>query len=70
VAVLGGDVLGTIAEEAVRRGGHLRAGLEDYAGPGTPRNVELVREAVALIQRLGRRAATIEEAAGVLGLPR
>ncbi len=70
VAVLGGDVLGTIAEEAVRRGGHLRVGLEDFAGPRTPRNVELVQEAVALIRRLGRRPATIAEAAEILGLQR
>lgn len=70
VAVLGGDVLSTLAEEAVRLGGHLRVGLEDYAGPGTPSNVELVRETVALLARLGRRPATIAEAAAILGLPR
>jgi len=70
VAVLGGDVLSTLAEEAVRRGGHLRVGLEDYAGPGTPTNVDLVREAIALVRRLGRRPATIDEAAAILGLPR
>ena len=68
VAVLGGDVLATIAAEAVRRGGHLRVGLEDYAGQRTPGNVELVREAVALARSLGRRAATIDEAAVLLGL--
>lgn len=70
VATLGGDVLSTIAEEAVRRGGHLRVGLEDYAGPGTPSNVELVRACVALVERLGGRAATISEAAAILGLKR
>jgi uncharacterized protein (DUF849 family) len=70
VAVLGGDVLATIAEEAVRRGGHLRVGLEDYAGPRTPTNAELVQEAGALGRRLGRRPATIDEAAAVLGLRR
>lgn len=70
VAVLGGDVLGTIAEEALRRGGHLRVGLEDYAGPRTPNNVELVGEAVALVRRLGLRPATIAEAADTLGLQR
>ena len=69
VAVLGGDVLATIAAEAVRRGGHLRVGLEDYAGERTPRNVELVQEAVALLRSLGRRPATIDEAATLLGLP-
>ena len=70
VAVLGGDVLGTIAEEAVRRGGHLRVGLEDYAGPRQPTNIELVQEAIALVRRLGRRPATIGEAASILGLQR
>jgi uncharacterized protein (DUF849 family) len=70
VATLGGDVLSTIAEEAVRSGGHLRVGLEDYAGPSTPSNVELVRAAVALVERLGCRPATIAEAAAILGLPR
>jgi uncharacterized protein (DUF849 family) len=69
VAVLGGDVLGTIATEAVRRGGHLRVGLEDYAGPGTPGNVELVGAAVSLVERLGCRPATIAEAAQILALP-
>jgi 3-keto-5-aminohexanoate cleavage enzyme len=70
VAALGGDVTTTIAEEAIRRGGHLRVGLEDYAGPRTPTNVELVREAVALIERLGHHPATIEETAAILGLLR
>jgi uncharacterized protein (DUF849 family) len=70
VAVLGGDALSTLAEEAVRRGGHLRVGLEDYAGPRRPTNVALVQDAVALIRRLGRRPATIAEAAAILGLPR
>ena len=70
VAVLGGDVLGTIAEEAVRRGGHLRVGLEDHGGSGAPTNVELVRAAVALVERLGCRPATIHEAAALLELPR
>ncbi len=70
VAVLGGDLLDTIAEEALRRGGHLRVGLEDYAGPRTPGNVELVQAAAALVRRLGLRPATIAEAAEVLGLQR
>ncbi len=70
VAVLGGDVLSTLAEEAVRQGGHLRVGLEDYAGPGRPTNVELVRAAVALVERLGCHAASFEETAKILGLPR
>ena len=70
VAVLGGNVLDTIAEEAVRRGGHLRVGLEDYAGPGAPSNVELVHACVELVERLGCRPATVAEAAEILGLQR
>lgn len=35
VAVLGGDVVGCgLAEVAIRRGGHVRVGLEDHARPG------------------------------------
>jgi uncharacterized protein (DUF849 family) len=45
-------------------------GLEDYAGPRTPGNVELVQEAVALVRRLGHRPATIAETAEILGLQR
>src|SRR5262249_3382360 len=47
VAVLGGDVIASgLARLALERGGHLRVGLEDYAGPRAPTNEELVREAV------------------------
>lgn len=71
VAVLGGDVVGSgLARAALERGGHLRVGLEDYAGQHTPRNAELVREAVALAATLGRRVATCAEAAQALGLLR
>ena len=45
VAVLGGDVVGCgLAERAIRRGGHVRVGLEDYAGPAVPTNLELLDE--------------------------
>jgi len=71
VAVLGGDVLASgLARLALERGGHLRVGLEDYAGPRQPTNEELVREAVALARAVGRPVATCAEAAQVLGLPR
>jgi uncharacterized protein (DUF849 family) len=50
VAVLGGDVVGCgLAELAIRRGGHVRVGLEDYAGPGEPSNLDLLRAAVAVV---------------------
>ena len=59
VAVLGGDVVACgLAETAVRRGGHVRVGLEDFAGSSTPTNTELVDGAVALLADLGHRPAT------------
>jgi uncharacterized protein (DUF849 family) len=61
VAVLGGDVVGCgLAEAAIRRGGHVRVGLEDWAptegwtGPGEPSNAVLLRAAIALLERVGR----------------
>jgi 3-keto-5-aminohexanoate cleavage enzyme len=70
VAVLGGDVLDSgIARLALERGGHVRLGLEDHAGARTPSNEELVREAVALAEDVGRPVATCDEAAKVLKLP-
>ncbi|MBV9817758.1 MAG: 3-keto-5-aminohexanoate cleavage protein [Solirubrobacterales bacterium] len=69
VAVQGGDVVATgVAEAALQRGGHLRVGLEDYAGERTPRNRELVEEVVALIESGRRRAATPAQARAILGL--
>src|SRR5207244_1436758 len=69
VAVLGGDVIASgLARLALERGGHLRVGLEDHAGPRRPTNEELVREAAALVRATGRRVATCAEAARILGL--
>ncbi len=71
VAVIGGDVIASgLARRALERGGHLRVGLEDYAGPRQPRNAELVREAVALAREVGRPVASCREAAALLELPR
>jgi uncharacterized protein (DUF849 family) len=71
VAVIGGDVIASgVARLALERGGHLRVGLEDYAGPRRPRNAELVEEAVTLARSVGRPVATCSEAAALLGLPR
>ena len=71
VGVLGGDVLeGELARHALRQGGHLHLGLEDYAGPEQPSNVEIVRAAVALCDEVGRPIATPSEAAKILHLPR
>ncbi|MEP6870542.1 MAG: 3-keto-5-aminohexanoate cleavage protein [Anaerolineaceae bacterium] len=70
VAVLGGDVVASgLAALAIERGGHVRVGLEDYAGPRTPTNVELVGELATLGASLGRPAASASEAAEILGMP-
>lgn len=70
-AILGGDI--TADTEFVRAvldaGGHLHIGLEDHAGARTPTNVDLVREAVALVEAAGRRVASPAETADRLGLP-
>ncbi len=69
VAVLGGDVVGCgLAERAIRRGGHVRVGLEDWAGAGEPGNLDLLRALTDLIQRLGRQPATIQDARRILGI--
>jgi 3-keto-5-aminohexanoate cleavage enzyme len=69
VAVLGGDVVGCgLAERAVARGGHVRVGLEDHAGPGEPSNADLVRALLVLLDRLGRTPATISETRTILGI--
>ncbi|MDP6606061.1 MAG: 3-keto-5-aminohexanoate cleavage protein [Dehalococcoidia bacterium] len=73
VAVLRGNLAETeLPRLALQRGGHLRVGLEDfhdYTGDRTPTNKDLVEEMVAMAQQAGRRVATIEQAAGLLGVP-
>jgi uncharacterized protein (DUF849 family) len=69
VGVIGGDVTESLAELAIARGGHVRVGLEDYAGPRRPRNAELVGEIVAMAERHGRPVATGAQAAEILRLP-
>jgi 3-keto-5-aminohexanoate cleavage enzyme len=68
VRVIGGDVVDTgLAAMAVERGGNIRVGLEDWDGEGTRGNVELVAEAVAVVESLGERVATPSEARALLG---
>jgi 3-keto-5-aminohexanoate cleavage enzyme len=70
VAVLGGDVIGSgLAEYALNRGGHVRVGLEDYAGEQQPTNRQLVEQAAELISRVGRRVATPRETRELLNIP-
>jgi 3-keto-5-aminohexanoate cleavage enzyme len=69
-AVVGGDLIETpVARATVEQGGHLRVGLEDHAGDRTPSNLELVNEAVALCEEVGRPVATPAQAIEILGLP-
>jgi len=71
VSAAGGDVVATdMARVALERGGHLHLGLEFYGGDRQPTNVELVEEAVALCESVGRAVATPDEAAEILDLPR
>lgn len=70
IAVVSGDPFdGEVARHALERGGHLRVGLEDYAGLRAPSNLELVEEAVALCADVGRPVASPAEAAKLLDLP-
>jgi uncharacterized protein (DUF849 family) len=70
VSVVSGDVFENgVARHALERGGHLRVGLEDYAGPAQPTNLELVGRAVALAAEVGRPVATCAQAALILDLP-
>jgi 3-keto-5-aminohexanoate cleavage enzyme len=69
VAVVGGDLITSeIARYALKRGGHLRVGLEDFGGSRRPSNHELVKEAVDLCRSIGRPVATAEQARALLRL--
>jgi len=69
-AVLGGDCVESgMAGWAVERGGHIRVGLEDYAGEETPTNLELLARATQVVETAGKRVATPAETAEILGLP-
>ena len=71
VAVVSGSTVdGEVAHRALERGGHLRVGLEDYAGAQRRSNLELVREAVAVCEEVGRPVARPDEMAKLLDLPR
>jgi uncharacterized protein (DUF849 family) len=70
VGVIGGDVSSTLAELAIERGGHVRVGLEDYAGSKQPRNDELVDAIVRMARKRGRPIATSAEAAEIIGVGR
>lgn len=64
-AAMGGDVL-PLVPEVVRRGGHVRTGLEDAALGCPHRNVELVDRVVAAVQQAGAEPATTAEVRAAL----
>jgi uncharacterized protein (DUF849 family) len=71
VAVVSGSTVDNgVAYRALERGGHLRVGLEDYAGAVRKSNLELVREAVAICEQAGRPVARPDQMAKLLDLPR
>jgi uncharacterized protein (DUF849 family) len=71
VSVWGGDLMATpVAKLALELGGHLHVGLEEFYSPvRSPSNEELVREAVQLVERVGRPLADSAGAARILDLP-
>ncbi len=70
VSAFGEDVVGCgLAEAALERGGHLQVGIEPFGGDRKPSNLELVTEAVAQAERVGRPVATAAEAASIIGIP-
>ena len=71
VAIPGGDLLSNeVAGLALEWGGHLRVGLEDYAGPGQPTNVEILERAAKLCSDVGRPLARPDEAARLMKVAR
>jgi len=72
VAVPGGDVTATgLTRLAIEQGGHVRVGLEDYAGHhGAPSNRTLIEEVTAIARAVGRPVANSRQAAEIMGLPR
>ena len=69
VSVIGGDLTqSSVLPYALERGGHVRVGLEDYAGARVPTNLELVEEVLEIIAATGRRPATPQETAAILGI--
>jgi 3-keto-5-aminohexanoate cleavage enzyme len=68
VGVMGDALLETpIARRALRRGGHLRVGIEDAGGMTDATNRDTVETAVALAQETGRPVVQGDEARAALG---
>jgi uncharacterized protein (DUF849 family) len=71
VSVWGGDLMQTpIAKLALERGGHLHIGVEEfYSQARSPSNEELIREAKALCDKVGRPLASFADTRRLLALP-
>ena len=71
VSVWGGDLMATpLPRLALELGGHLHVGIEEFYDPDrSPTNEELLAEAVALCNEVGRPIASCDQAADMLGLP-
>jgi 3-keto-5-aminohexanoate cleavage enzyme len=68
-AVVGGCVFSSgMAKLALERGGHIRLGLEDFAGDRRPSNQELLGELVGLAGSMGRSPAGSAGTARILGV--
>lgn len=68
-AVVGGCLIESgMAKLALEKGGHIRLGLEDFAGERTPSNRQLLGEVVDLARSLGRSPAGSAGTARILGL--
>lgn len=68
-AVVGGCLIESgMGKLALERGGHIRLGLEDFAGDRAPSNQELLGELVAIAGSLGRSPAGSAGTARILGL--
>ncbi len=72
VSVWGGDLFATpVARRALELGGHLHVGLEEHFHPEhKPTNEEIVKQAVALVNEVGRPVASVVEAGRILRLPK
>jgi uncharacterized protein (DUF849 family) len=67
VNVFGGDVVDCgLARMALELGGHVRVGLEDFAGERKPTNAELVEEVAELALKIGRPIADPRTAASMM----
>lgn len=68
-AVVGGCLVKSgMARLALEKGGHIRLGLEDFAGDRVPTNRELLDEIVGIARSLGRSPAGSAGTARILGL--